>query len=136
MSLLHSLDIAGAGMSAQSVRLNVTASNLANAGSVAGAPQEVYRPRHVVFGTFDDAMSDAQMPMVRVMGVTQSRAEPVARHAPGHPLADAGGNVYESPVSTVEQMVEMMAASRAYRNNVEVMDTTKQLLLRTISVGQ
>jgi flagellar basal-body rod protein FlgC len=130
-------DIAGSGMSAQSVRLNTTASNLANADSVSGDPNAVYKARHPVFKTVQATVGAEQaQAAVQVAGITQSTAAPQARYEPGNPLANSEGYVYSSNVNVVEEMVDMISASRSYQNNVEVMNTSKELMLATLKLGQ
>ena len=131
-------DIAGSGMSAQSVRLNTVASNLANADSVAGDPDSVYRAKHPVFqavlakGMGAGADSAAS---VSVTGIAQSPAAPEMRYDPGNPLADAQGNVWAPNVNVVEEMADMISAARSYQNNVEVLNTSRDLLLQTLKLG-
>ena len=133
MSLFNVFGISGSGMSAQSVRLNLTASNLANSESVATRPEDAYRSRQPVFqAVLDEATGTG----VRTAGVVESGAESAARYAPGHPLADDKGYVYESNVNAVEEMANMISASRSYQQNVEVMNTSKELLLRTLRLGE
>jgi flagellar basal-body rod protein FlgC len=132
-------DVAGSGMSAQSVRLNTVASNLANADSISGDPSSVYKARHPVFEAVKAAMSQPQdggNAAVRVKGIMESQATPTARYEPGNPLANAEGYVYAPNVNVVEEMVDMISASRAYQNNVEVMNTSKELMLATLRLGQ
>ncbi|MEO0063550.1 MAG: hypothetical protein RLZZ08_2110 [Pseudomonadota bacterium] len=117
-------------MSAQLVRMNAAASNLANAGSVSATEQGAYRPMRAVFAEQFDAASG--MSTVRVDAVMRTDAAPVRRHEPGHPLADANGDVWMSPVDENAEMVEMLDASRQYQNMVEAMSTTKQLMLETM----
>lgn len=137
MSLFKVFDVAGTAMNAQSVRLNVTASNLANAGSVHGDADRVYRARQPVFATFADAMAGESGPAgVRVQGIVESNAPLAVRHQPDHPDADEDGNVYVSSVNTVEEMVNMMSASRSYQNNVELISTAKELLMQTLGLGK
>jgi flagellar basal-body rod protein FlgC len=141
MSSFKAFDIAGSGMAAQSVRLNTTASNLANAESVSGDKASVYKPRHPVFEAVRASLStnpaDANAnPAVKVSGIYESQAPAVARYEPGNPLADANGYVYAPSVNVVEEMVNMISASRSYQNNVEVMNTSKDLLLATLRLGQ
>ena len=137
MSFFQVFDIAGSAMSAQSVRLNVTASNIANADSAASDPNEVYRSRQPVFSTFNEHMADAQSSFgVRVLGIVESQAPARSQYQPDHPQADEAGYVYFSNVNALEEMVNMMTASRSYQNNVEVINTSKDLLLRTLSLGQ
>jgi flagellar basal-body rod protein FlgC len=137
MGLFKVFDIAGSAMSAQSVRLNATASNLANAGTAAGSPEQAYRSKQPVFQTVIDQLSMDQVSAgVRVSNVVESNAPPVKVHQPGHPAADAEGFVYMSNVNPVDAMVNMITASRSYQNSVEVLNTSKELLLRTLSLGQ
>ncbi len=142
MSSFKTFDIAGSGMAAQSVRLNTVASNLANADSVSGDAAAVYRARHPVFEAVKQAMAGVQPAgvnggaAVRVTHIVESDAAPVARYEPGNPLANAEGYVYAPNVNVVEEMVDMISASRSYQNNVEVMDTAKTLLMATLRLGQ
>ncbi len=143
MSSFKLFDIAGSGMAAQSVRLNSTASNLANADSISGDPNKVYRARHPVFEAVRKASTGTasvgqQNPAVavRVRGVVESTAAPEARFEPGNPLANPEGYVFAPSVNVVEEMVDMISASRSYQNNVEVMNTSKELLLATLKLGQ
>jgi flagellar basal-body rod protein FlgC len=141
MSSFKAFDIAGSGMAAQSVRLNTTASNLANADSVASTPAGVYKARHPIFEAVRATLAtqgsgEAAGPAVRVRGIYESTAPANARYEPGNPLADAKGFVYAPAVNVVEEMVNMISASRSYQNNVEVMNTSKDLLLATLRLGQ
>jgi len=141
MSLFNVFDVAGSALTAQSVRLNVVASNLANADSVATDPKDAYRARAPVFQSMLhqaslDATEDPSAVGVRVLGVWQSPAAPVKRHQPGHPLADADGYVWASNVNVVEEMANMISASRSFQTNVEVMNTSRDLLLKTLSMGR
>jgi flagellar basal-body rod protein FlgC len=134
-------DIAGSGLSAQSVRLNTVASNLANAESVSGDPNAVYKARHPVFEAVRASMgaqpgTEQGNAAVRVRGIMQNDAPPNARYEPGNPLANSEGYVYAPNVNVVEEMVDMISASRAYQNNVEVMNTSKELMLATLKLGQ
>jgi flagellar basal-body rod protein FlgC len=132
-------DIAGAGMSAQSVRLNTTASNLANADAVSGDPKTVYRARHPVFAVAQPGMAgpnEHASATVKVTAIVESTAEPNKRYEPGHPLADGQGFVYAPNVNTVEEMVNMISASRSYQNDVEIMKTARDMLLATLRIGQ
>ncbi len=137
MGLFKVFDIAGSSMSAQSLRMNTTASNLANAGSVAGSAEAAYRSRQPVFqAVLNEILGDSASSGVRVKGVVESNAPPVKVHQPGHPLADADGFVWMSNVNPIDEMVNMISASRSYQNSVEVLNTSKDLLLRTLSIGQ
>jgi flagellar basal-body rod protein FlgC len=145
MSMFKIFDVAGSGMAAQSLRLNTTASNLANANSVASSPEKAYRAREPLFAAMHaDAMAgqaaggDAQGAAVgvRVTGITESQA-PVERHyEPGNPAADADGYVYGSNVNPIDELVNMISASRSYQNDVEVMQSAKQLMLKTLDLGK
>jgi flagellar basal-body rod protein FlgC len=135
MSLMKVFDIAGSALGAQTVRLNTTASNLANANSASSSTEETYRARQPVFATLMDESSDA-VAGVEVAGIVESQ-EPLRRnYQPGHPLADEEGYVLMPNVNPVEEMANMISASQAYQNNVEVMNSSKQMLLRTLSLGE
>ena len=134
MSVDKLFDIAGSAMSAQSKRLNTTASNLANANTVAGSEGQAYRARHPVFTT--RPMGADESAGVAVQGIVESQDAPRMVHMPQHPEANADGNVFMSNVNAVEEMVDMIAASRAYQNSVEVAQVSKDLLMRTLKLGQ
>jgi flagellar basal-body rod protein FlgC len=141
MSSFKAFDIAGSGMAAQSVRLNTTASNLANAESVSGDPNTVYKPRHPIFEAVRAQLAAGAQAQdgdaaVKVSGIYESQAPANQRYEPGNPLADANGYVYAPAVNAVEEMVNMISASRSYQNDVEVMNTSKELLLATLRLGQ
>jgi flagellar basal-body rod protein FlgC len=142
MSSFKIFDIAGSGLSAQSVRLNTVASNLANADSVSGDPSTVYKARHPVFQAVQQQMLGASSTenqsesAVRVAGIVESQAAPQMRYDPGNPLANAQGNIYAPNVNVIEEMTDMISASRAYQDNVEVMNTSKDLMLATLKLGQ
>ena len=137
MSMFRIFDIAGSGMSAQSVRLNVTASNVANADNVSPSDESAYRARQPVFTAFRDFLGgNADLPGVHVAGIVQSDAKVASRYEPDHPFANEEGYVFSSNVNPVEEMVNMLSASRSYQNNIEVLNTTKEMLIRTISLGQ
>jgi flagellar basal-body rod protein FlgC len=130
---MNVFDIAGRAMSAQLVRLNTTASNLANAGSVAGKKEDAFRALKPVFETVNDR---AGVATVRVSQVVQSQVEPTKRHQPGHPLADAEGYVWDAGVDTSAELIEMVESARQYQNNVQVLQTAKTLTLDTLRLGQ
>ena len=117
-------------MSAQLVRMNAAASNLANAGTVSATKEAAYRPLRAVFAEQLDAATG--MSTVDVSAVQRADVAPIRRHEPGHPLADAEGYVWTSPVDENAEMVEMLEASRQYQNMVEAMSTAKQLMLETM----
>jgi len=123
-------DLGQRAMSAQLVRMNAAASNLANAGSVAATEEGAYLPLRPVFAEHLDAASG--LSSVQVDGVHRADVAPTRRHDPGHPLADANGDVWVSPVDGNAEMVEMLEASRQYQNMVEALSTAKQLMLETM----
>ncbi len=134
MSMFSIFGVSGSAVSAQSQRLNVVASNMANVDAVAGPDGQGYKARQVVFETVPMG-SDASAG-VKVRSVIESN-EPMRKvHNQTHPMADAQGYVNQSNVNTVEEMVNMISASRSYQNNVEVMNTAKSLLLKTLQMGQ
>jgi flagellar basal-body rod protein FlgC len=130
MPPLNLFDVARQGMSAQLVRINAAASNLANAGSVAGSAEGAYRPLRPVFAEQLDRSNG--LSTVRVAGVERSTAAPVREHNPDHPLADENGDVWTASVDENAEMVEMLDASRQYANLVEALSTAKQLMLETM----
>jgi len=136
MSLFKNFDVAGSAMSAQSLRLNLTASNMANASTIAGSADEAYRARHPVFqSVFDEATKGAAV-SVHMVDVVEDQREALAQYQPGHPLADEQGFVYSPNVNVVEEMVNMMSASRSFQSNVEILNTTRQMLQRTLTMGE
>lgn len=137
MSLFKVFDIAGSALSAQSVRLNTIASNLANAESVASSEGQTYRARQPVFSAMLDSLdTDGAAAGVQVLGVVESQAPLRREYRPEHPLADAEGYIHMPNVNAIEEMANMISASRSYQTNVEVINTSKQLLLRTLALGQ
>jgi len=140
MSLYNIFDVSGSAMSAQTVRLNTIASNIANADSIASSTGEVYKARHPVFSTImNNSLSEQRSGMsggVRVSGIIESQADAVARYQPENPMADEKGYVYSPNISLVEEMANMISASRSYQSNVQVANMTKNLLSRTLSLGQ
>lgn len=135
MSSFRIFDIVGSALSAQSTRLNTVASNLANADSVSGTAEGAYKARMPVFQTALEG-AHPESAGVRVLGVVESQAEAQRRFEPGNPLADPDGYVYAANVNPVEEMVNMISASRAYQSSVEVMNTAKDLAIRTLSLGK
>ena len=135
MSNLPIFDVAGSAMNAQSVRLSTIASNLANANSVAGNPDEVFRAKQPVFSA-EPIQADPALAGVQVLEVRESNAAPIRRYDPGNPLADPQGYVYAPDVDPVAQMVDMISASRSYQANVEVFNSAKELAVATLSMGR
>ncbi len=129
---LNIFDVAGRAMSAQLVRLNSSASNLANSGSVASSEAAVYRPVRPVFKTELDRTTG--LTSVSVDRMVRSDAAAVRQHDPNHPLADENGDVWASPVDESQEIVEMMESARHYQNLVEVLQTTKTLMLDTMRI--
>ena len=127
-------NVSGSAISAQSQRLNVVASNLANVDAVAGPDGKAYKARQVVFQTAP--MGADSSAGVRIKAIQEDNSPGKRVHDPSHPLADAQGYVNHSNVNAVEEMVNMISASRSYQNNVEVMNTAKSLLLKTLQMGQ
>jgi flagellar basal-body rod protein FlgC len=147
MSLNNVFDLAGMGMTAQSIRLNTTASNLANAQSASSNIDEVYRARHPVFETMRQdlmkenyggmpSMSDQASSGLRVSGIVESDQPLQKRYEPDHPKADEEGYVYYPNVNVVEEMADMMSASRSFQMNVEVMNSAKAMMQRVLTLGQ
>ena len=134
MSMFSIFSVSGSAISAQSQRLNVVASNLANVDAVAGPDGKAYKARQVVFQT--TPMGPDSSAGVRVQSIKEDDTPGRRIHDPSHPLADAEGYVTHSNVSAVDEMVNMISASRSYQNNVEVMNTAKALLLKTLQMGQ
>jgi flagellar basal-body rod protein FlgC len=137
MSSFRIFDIAGSGVAAQTVRLNTVASNLANANSVSSSPDTTYRARMPVFESIAATLNGRDDgAAVRVRDVIQSNATPNSRYEPSNPLADANGFVYRPDISAVEQITDMVSASRSYQNNIEVMRTARDLMMATLRLGQ
>ena len=145
MSLYGIFDIAGSGMSAQSVRLNTTASNLANAQSVSSSVDETYKARHPVFaatmqdafgGDFGSQPGAGAGAGVQVLGIIEDESPYQMRYEPHHPMADEEGYVAYPNVNVVEEMTNMISSSRSFQVNVEVMNTAKTMMQRVLSLGQ
>ncbi len=138
MSMFTIFNVSGSAVSAQSQRLNVVASNLANADTVAGPDGKAYKAREVTFQTVLLGQTGARDAAagVQVAAVTESAADGRRVHNPEHPAADAEGYVTYSNVNPVEEMVNMISASRSYQNNLEVMNTARTLLMKTLQLGQ
>jgi len=140
MSLFNVFNTAGSALNAETVRLNTTASNLANAESVNGDATKIYRARHPVFQTIMDSSGgsfdteDAGVG-VRVLGVVESNAPPLLRYQPENPAANKDGYVYASNVNSIEEMTNMISANRSFATNIEAINTARDLLLKTISMG-
>jgi flagellar basal-body rod protein FlgC len=139
MSLFNVFNISGTALNAETIRLNTTASNLANAESVNGDVSKIYRARHPVFQSMMDTSApfgdeDASVG-VRVLGVVESKAAPLMRYQPENPLANKDGYVFTSNVNSIEEMTNMISANRSFATNIEAINTARDLLLKTISMG-
>lgn len=126
--------VAGRAMSAQLLRMNTTASNLANAGGVASSADAAYKTMKPVFRTQFDAASG--LATVDVQRIVTAGEAPTKRYDPANPQADKDGNVYEAAVDETRELVDMMETARAYQNNVEVMQTAKSLVIDTLKLGR
>lgn len=145
MSLNNIFDVAGSGMNAQSVRLNTTASNIANADTASSSTEDVYRARHPVFkASFNEMLGHSKGGMnpqdetagVAVLGIVESDAPLQPRYEPDHPMANEDGYVYYPNVNVVEEMTNMISASRSFQMNVDVLNSAKQMMQRVLSIGQ
>jgi flagellar basal-body rod protein FlgC len=146
MSLANVFNIAGSGMSAQTTRLNTTASNIANAETVSSSMDQTYRARHPVFATvfqqsqqgggslFQDQGEAGQG--VQVNGIIEDASNLEARYEPSHPSADGNGYVYYPNVNVVEEMADMISASRSFQTNAEIMNTAKSMMQKVLTLGQ
>lgn len=137
MSLYNIFDVSGSAMSAQSLRLNTTASNIANAQSVSSSTGDTYRAKHPLFKqALENSFEEQAGIGVRVEAIVTSKAPLKVQYRPEHPMADEQGNIYLPNVNVVEEMANMISASRSYQSNVEVLNTSKQMLLRTLRLGE
>ncbi|PVZ66746.1 flagellar basal body rod protein FlgC [Pelagibaculum spongiae] len=142
MSLNRVMDLASTAMSAQSLRLNTTASNLANADTVSSSVNEVYRSRQPVFSTIHNQELEKEMSALRpnggveVLGVVESAAPPRKEYQPDHPLADEQGYIFRPNVNPVEEMANMISASRSYQTNVDVAAAARDMYRKTLTLGQ
>ncbi|AER55304.1 flagellar basal body rod protein FlgC [Pseudoxanthomonas spadix] len=135
MSNLPIFDVAGSAMNAQSVRLSTVASNLANADSVSGDPNTVFRAKQPVFAT-EQVGNNPALVGVRTAAVQDSTAAPIKRYEPGNPLADGNGYVYAPDIDPVAQMVDLISATRSYQANVEVFNSAKETATATLNMGR
>lgn len=142
MSLDSIFNISGSAMNAQSIRLNTTASNLANADAASSSIEETYRGRHPVFAAIDQEAMNMDVEQsginvgVGVLGIVESDAPLQPRYEPNHPLANEEGYVYYPNVNVVEEMANMISASRSFQMNVDVMNSAKQMMQRVLTIGQ
>ena len=137
MSLFNVFDVAGSALNAQTIRLNTTSSNMANANSVSSSTNNLYKSRQPVFAPLVKAFdSDTRGRGVKVLGVVESNAPARQEYNPDHPMANAEGYVFMPNVNVIEEMANMISASRSYQANVEVMNSAKQMMMRTLAIGQ
>ena len=147
MSLASVFNIAGTGMSAQSTRLNTISSNIANAETVSSSINQTYRARHPVFATmFESSMQGDRGSLfaeqdeagrgVQVLGIVEDQSSLMPRYEPNHPAADGDGYVYYPNVNVVEEMADMISASRSFQTNAEMMNTAKTMMQKVLTLGQ
>ena len=137
MASFSIFDISGSALSSQSVRLNTVASNLANVDVVSPTPEGAYKAKQPVFQSVLDSFGqNPSQASVKVAGIRESQAEPIREYAPNHPEANEEGYIYRPNVNVVEEMANMMSASRTYQTNVDVLNTVKRLMLSTLQLGQ
>jgi len=138
MSLNNIFGIAGTALNAQMVRMNATASNMANSGTIASSEADAFKAKRPVFETLLNQQMTTQGAQfvggVRVSGMVDDNTPNQKLHDPGNPKADKDGFVYVSNVNEVTEMVDMMGAARSYQNNVEVVNTARQLMMRTLDI--
>lgn len=137
MSLFNVFDVSGTALHAQTLRLNTTASNMANANTVSSSIDKTYRARHPVFAPMLEDFEEHQNGVgVKVLGIVESNAPIKREFNPNHPLADEEGFISLPNVNISEEMANMISASRSYQSNIEMMNSAKQMMLRTIALGQ
>ena len=138
MSLFNVFNVSASGMSAQSMRLNTTASNIANADSVSSSVDETYRARHPVFAAQMQKAAAGQENSigVQVLGIVESDKPLNIQYSPEHPMADKDGYIYKPNVNVIEEMTNMISASRSYQTNVQVAESAKNMLNKTLLLGQ
>ncbi|OOE70038.1 flagellar basal body rod protein FlgC [Salinivibrio sp. IB282] len=137
MSLFNIFNVSGSAMSAESVRLNTTSSNLANANSVSSSAEETYRSRHPIFSAeLNRFKQQGESVPVNIDGIVESQKPLRAEYNPNHPMSNDEGYIFKPNVNVMEEMANMISASRAYQTNVQVADASKQMLMRTLQMGQ
>jgi flagellar basal-body rod protein FlgC len=137
MSMFNIFDTAASAMSAQTLRLNLVASNMANVDSVSSSIDQTYRARHPVFqALLNQTNPDEPAVGVQLAGVVESQAPLRMEYAPDHPMANAEGYIFRPNVNMVEEMADMISASRSYQSNVEVINSAKQLMIATLRLGE
>mgnify|MGYP001185509779 FL=1 len=137
MSIKNVYDVAARAMSAQIVRMNAIASNLANANNVSGSKEDVYKPLRPVFKTiYSDQLKQTGLSTVDAIRVESLDREPIKTYQPNHPAADEEGYIFKAAVDMDEEMVEMLETQRQYTNNIEVLNTIRNLTMRTLNIGK
>ncbi len=140
MSLNAIFDIAGSAMVAETARLKTSAGNMSNANIDAGSPEDVYKAKYPIFKAVQNNanqwIGEQMQGGVQLKGIYESEAEPIKRYEPNNPVADANGFVYTADINTVEEMTNVISASRSYEMNIEMLNTTKQLMQRTLQLGE
>jgi flagellar basal-body rod protein FlgC len=141
MGMFNVFEIAGQGMAAQTIRLNTTASNIANADTASSNVQDTYKAKHPVFATVqaqikENMQQDPTSFGVRVLDIKQSNAEPIMKYSPDHPQANDKGYIFLPNVNVVEEMANMISASRTYQTNVQMMNTVKGMMQQTLTIGR
>jgi flagellar basal-body rod protein FlgC len=134
--MFPTLDISATGMHVQTIRLNTIASNMANVDSISSNSDETYRSKQPVFKTILNEETGRPAGGVMIDDIVESEAPAIMEYSPNHPMADEDGYIFRPNVNVVEEMANMMDASRTYETNIEVMNTTKQILLKTIQMGK
>ena len=137
MGIKNVYDVAARAMSAQLVRMNAIASNLANANNVTGDKESVYKPLRPVFkAVYSDQLKSTGLSTVDAVSVERLNREPIKTYQPNHPAADEEGYIYKAAVDMDEEMVEMLETQRQYTNNIEVLNTIRNLTMRTLNIGK
>jgi len=136
MSMFKVLDISGSGLHAQTIRLNTIASNMANVDSISSNADTTFRGKKPIFETILNSATGLPTGGVRVRDIVENQAPLKMEFSPNHPMANGEGYIFRPNVNVVEEMTDMMSASRTFQTNIEVMNTAKQLLLRTIQIGK
>ena len=137
MGIKNVYDVAARAMSAQIVRMNAIASNLANANNVSGNKEDVYQPLRPVFKTiYSDKLKQDGLSTVEAIRVERLKREPIKTYQPNHPAADEDGYIFKAAVDMDEEMVEMLETQRQYTNNIEVLNTIRNLTMRTLNIGK
>ena len=137
MGIKNVYDVAARAMSAQLVRMNAIASNLANANNVTGDKETVYQPLRPVFkAIYSDNLKSTGLSTVEAISVERLNREPIKTYQPNHPAADDDGYIYKAAIDMDEEMVEMLETQRQYTNNIEVLNTIRNLTMRTLNIGK